>query len=314
MSTTMLDYDRLKQQLIELMGGLPERAPLQAETAQRWTREDHFVEYITYNGDAGERIPAYLLVPADIDQPRPAIVALHQHAGQFEMGKSEVAGMTGDPDQAIGNILVEAGYVVLAPDTLAFEQRRGRVQQGAYYERYVAMRELLYGRTLTAKYVADASRAVDYLVSRPEVDADRLGVVGHSMGGTGTVFAAALDERFQAAFSNCGVCTYQAILRDEVIHNFMLYVPGLLNLCDMGDIIALTAPRAFMISSGAHDPIFPADGIRQAYHTARDRYEQLGADDKIDLLLMPCDHQFNPTMRQACLRWFAHWLDWQYEE
>ncbi|MCK4323246.1 MAG: hypothetical protein KAW89_01850 [Armatimonadetes bacterium] len=76
MSVTMPDYDRLEQQLIELMGGLPERPPLAAETAQRWTREEHFVEYVTYNGDAGERIPAYLLVPADIDQPRPPPIAI----------------------------------------------------------------------------------------------------------------------------------------------------------------------------------------------------------------------------------------------
>ncbi len=314
MAPIIPDYGKLKQQLVELIGGLPERAPLEPETVERWEREDHFVEYLTYNGDAGERIPAYLLVPANVDQPRPAIVALHQHGGEFERGKSEVTGMVGDPDYAIGKILVEAGYVVLAPDTLAFEQRRGRVQQGVHYERYVAMKELLYGHTLTAKYIADASRAADYLVSRPEVDADRLGVVGHSMGGTGTLFAAAFDERFQAAFSNCGVSTYEAILRNEVIHNFTLYIPGLLNLCDMGEMIALVAPRAFMISSGDQDPIFPADGIRQAYYTAQQRYEQLGATDKIDLLLMPCDHQFNPTMHQACLRWFARWLDWQYEE
>ena len=310
----MPDYDKLKQQLIDLMGGLPERGPVEPQTVERWEREDHIVEHVTYNGDPGERIPAYLLVPKDIDEPRPAIVALHQHAGQFELGKSEVAGMTGDPDQAIGKVLVEAGYVVLAPDTLAFEQRRGRVQPGVYFERYVAMKELLYGRTLAAKYVTDASRAVDYLAGRPEVDARRLGVVGHSMGGTGTIFVAALEERFQAAFSNCGVSTYQAILRDEVIHQFMIYIPGLLNLCDVGEIIGLTAPRAFMISSGAHDRSFPADGIREAYTVALARYEELGVPEKLDLLLLPCEHQFNQAMRQACLQWFARGLQWHHDE
>ena len=91
MAATMPDYDKLKQQLIELMGGLPERAPLEAQIAERWPRGNHFVEYITYNGDAGERIPAYLLVPADIDQPRPAIVALHQHAGRLRHGDEAVS-------------------------------------------------------------------------------------------------------------------------------------------------------------------------------------------------------------------------------
>jgi dienelactone hydrolase len=298
---------RLRSWLIERMGGLRDRAPVEHEVISTWHRGNHSVTYLrfTYGYDW---IPAYLLLPTDAPGPLPPVIALHQHNGQWQLGKREPAGFAGDPSQNYGERLAEAGFAVLIPDGMCFEERASATLDGPSYERYVAMYEFLHGRSLTALMVSDVMASVDLLAAFPQIDTSRVGLIGHSMGGTLTLWATALDARIKAAFVNCGLASLATIVRDEVIHCFMNYVVGQLPACDHPQLAAMIAPRALMISAGSRDIIFPCDGIHDTYDYALGTYDALRVPDKLSLHLEDCGHGFTPTMHAEALTFFNRWL------
>ena len=152
----------------------------------------------------GDEMPAYLLRPINVTTA-PGVLALHQHASQWHLGKSEVAGLVGDQTNAFGPALAKAGLMVLAPDAVGFEDRR-RTTSGtdphpddaAQHERELAYR-LLHGETLAQKVINDAQTALSALIARTEVDPARVGVLGHSFGGNTVIFHAAVDQRVRFA-------------------------------------------------------------------------------------------------------------------
>jgi len=314
------DPETFRPLLLGLLGRQPEPAPLDPQVIERIELGDGLVrEKVTYQVEPGERVPAYLFLPAGAGpaNPRPGILAHHQHAGQFHLGKSEPAGLAGNPDQAYALELGRRGYVVLAPDALCFEERgpyHGRLESpadqtaGRDGERFEYTKRVLYGSCLQTKLLWDMRRGVDYLVSRPEVDARRLGAIGHSMGGQQTLFLAALDQRIGAAVSSCGFASLASVLRERINHNFGAYVTGLLRHGDYGDILALVAPRAFLALNGTSDRIFPTDGVQATFARARPAYERLGAADRLQLQLWEGGHQFSPAMREQASAWLDRWL------
>jgi dienelactone hydrolase len=264
-------------------------------------------------------VPAYLLRPRDLapGERRPGVLAHHQHAGQYHLGKSEVAGLAGDPEQAYALELARRGYVVLAPDALGFEERgpfAGRLDSpsrqdpGRDFERFEFTRRLLHGSCLQTKLVWDMRRGLDYLQSRPEVDPARLGCIGHSLGGQQTLFLAALDERVGAAVSSCGFASMRAVLRAGVNHNFGAYVPGWLEHGDVGDLLAAVAPRPFLALNGVADRIFPIDGLHDSYAVARPAYAAAGSAERLDLGVYPGGHGFTGEMRARAYQWLDRWL------
>src|SRR6185436_20377329 len=151
-------------------------------------------EKVTYAVEADERVPAYVFVPKG-KGPFPAVLCHHQHGGEFSVGKDGPAGLGSTEDQHYAIELARRGYVTIAPDALCFNERQDPTHKlkGAECERYEALHRLTHGRSLQGKYVWDARRALDYLVSRPEVDRARIGMIGHSLGGQETLFTAAAD-------------------------------------------------------------------------------------------------------------------------
>jgi dienelactone hydrolase len=297
-----------RERLLQLMGPLPTPAPLAPQVEERVVLEGGLVrERVTYQVEKGERIAAYLFLPPG-DRPRPAILCLHQHAGQYDLGKSEPAGLAGDPNQFLALELARRGYVTLTYDHLGFEERRHPRLAGRDYERFEFTRRLSDGRTLQAKYAGDAMRAVDYLLTRPEVDGRRLGCIGHSLGGQQTLFTMALDPRLRVGVASCGFASLASIFAAAINHNFALYVPGLAAEGDIGDLLALVAPRPFLIVAGREDPIFPFTGVLAAYHQARAVYAQAGAADRLALLDLAAGHAFPPDARAQAYAWFDRWL------
>ena len=193
---------------MQLLGPFPVHCPLDAVVLETVDCGLYVRETIEYAVEANERIRSFLLVPKHIDRTAPAIFAHHQHNREFHLGKSEVVGLAGDPDQAYAAELAQRGYVVIAPDALAFEERNWSNPSGEaeYYE--LATR-LVQGRTLLSKCLHDISVALDYLATRPEVDPQRIGFIGHSYGGRMAIWAPAIDHRIQASVSNCGCVNYK---------------------------------------------------------------------------------------------------------
>jgi dienelactone hydrolase len=305
-----------------LLGPLPQSCPLDARTEAVDDLGGVTRERVSYQVEAGERVPAYLFVPAGSrSAPHRAagVLAHHQHNGQFHLGKSEVAGLAGDPEQAYAVELARRGYVVLAPDALAFEERGaygGRLatpaaeerDAGARRERFEFTSRVLHGGCLQTKLLWDMQRGLDYLVSRHEVDPTRLGCIGHSLGGQQTLFLAAMDERVRAAVSSCGFASMHTIVRDGINHNFGAYVPGWLAHGDVGDLLGCVAPRAFLALNGEDDRSFPIDGVRDTFARAGEVYRGVGAADRLALEVVGGGHQFSPPMRERAYVWLDRWL------
>ena len=297
-----------RRQLARLLGGFPERCPLNARLIRREEEEERIVEWVTYETEPGEEVPAVVLIPKRGTPPLPTIICHHQHAGQFELGKSEVLGWKGNPQQAYAAELCARGYVTLAPDTIGFEERGHPRMPGSQYEHFLAEEYLLKGLTLQGKMIWDVMRAADYLQDRPEVDASRIGMVGHSMGAAETWFSMSLEPRIKVGAASCASTTYVAIMGAEAIHNPGFYVPGVLKWGDIPEIVSLIAPRPLLILNGAQDLRFPLAGAREVVARAGMVYRRLGKPEALELFVSPRGHEFTDEMRQRAYHWFDRWL------
>jgi dienelactone hydrolase len=293
-----------RETLRRLLGEMPAAAPLEARTEEIIELEGVVRERVSFQVEPGERVPGYVLRPTSGGGPGPAVLCLHQHAGQFELGKSEPAGLAGNPQQHYALELARRGFVALTFDQICFEERQNSQLAGNLYERFEFTRRVTLGSCLQAKMSSDAMRALDYLTGRPEVDASRLGCIGHSLGGQQALFLTALDERIRAGVSSCGFASLATIFRDHINHNFGAYVPGLLQHGDLADLLALVAPRAFFAGFGRADRIFPIDGVEATVERARSAFE----DGGLEVMIEEGGHAFTDAMRDRAYAFLARFL------
>jgi dienelactone hydrolase len=274
----------LRTRVAELVGfSVPASAPY-LEVLEARKCDGYNEQLVRYASRDGDRIPALLLMPEG-DGPFPAVVAYHQHHSQWHLGKSEVAGLAGDPHQAFGPMLARRGVAVLAPDTVGFEDRR-RARNGTspgpdddkQYYNDMAYR-LLDGELLMSTILADGAQAVSMLEQIQAVHRDRIGILGHSMGGTTALFQAALDERVRFACASSAAATYRAKAAAGTGIEASLVIPGIRKVADIDDIATLIAPRPLLLVSATEDP-YSQDADEIAEH-ARSTYAALGAKDAL---------------------------------
>jgi dienelactone hydrolase len=247
--------ESLRQRLTELLSFTVPSAPELVIRAER-EREGYVEQVVSYTGDDGE-VPALLLVP---EHPRgTGVLALHQHNSQWHLGKSEVAGLAGEPLQAFGPALARAGIVVLAPDAVGFEDRRHtgpgidqREDDWLQYFNEMAYR-LLCGRLLVTTVLRDAAGGLSVLIADTRVDSARVGVLGHSYGGNVTIMLAALDERVRFACASGSACSYRQRMLDRTGIEFAHVIPGIVELTDIGQLVELIAPRPLLLVSATED-------------------------------------------------------------
>ena len=257
----------MREKILACLGRFPEKADPELEILSREELADHTRCLVEYAVEPGERIHAYLLLPKPLLPKQAAVLAIHQHAGKWALGKSEVVGLAGDPMHCYGLELVRRGFVVLAPDLLCFEERipaffREDPANIGQYERYAFLALLEKGSTLQAKYLHDLSAAVDVLCALDCVDPSRIGAVGHSLGGQETLWITWYDRRIRAGLSSCGTGTLASVFRANIIHNYALYLPGMQAICDVDEVAAEIAPRGLFLTNGRYDSEhFPMDGV-----------------------------------------------------
>lgn len=301
-----------RDKLLACLGGAwPEPCPLDPRIEESIEGDGFRREKLTYQVEPGERVPAYLLVPSGVDRSRPApgICVWHQHNGAYDVGKLEPAGLGGSPMHQTGVALAREGYVVLCPDAAGFGERQTGKLRGAQLERFLFLRYVVNGKCLAWKNILDMRRAVDYLVSRSEVQADRLGCYGHSMGSTHTYLLGPWENRLKVLVGNCCFPTYAAIHRMELLHCFPNFIPGLLQFGDVPDMAALIAPRALHLNLGELDRGTPTDEARQGIETIRRAYESVHAENKFSWLIEPgVGHELSPTMWEHARNVFARHL------
>lgn len=280
---------RLRQRLIDLLG-CPRgdsREPLEPQLLESVRMPGYTRERVLLRTAAGLNMPVYILVP---DRPptagsAKAVIALHGHG----YGSREIVGLEPDGSERAGDpglhkdfavSLVRSGFLVAAPELLGFGDRRleedaanGPEANSCYR---LAVHMLMLGRTLAGIRVFETLRTIDYIQTRQEADASRIGMMGISGGGLVAGFAAAVDERVRAAVVSGYANTFEASIlsRNHCLDN---YIPGLLAESEMPDLLGLIAPRPLFIESGDEDRVFPASAAKTAYERLAQIYETLGA-------------------------------------
>jgi dienelactone hydrolase len=250
------------------------------ERGERREEPGYFRTAIRYSSPDGDSIPAQLLTPPG-DGPFPAALIHHQHNSEHWLGKSEPAGLSGDPLQAFGPALSSRGVVVLAPDSIGFEDRRRHAHgvephpaDGPRHHNELTYR-LLQGDTLMRKVLADSASALSVLADLSEVDAQRIGMLGHSYGGNTVLFHAPLDDRARFACASGAAASYGVRMTLGTGIELAQVIPRFLERFEVHDLVACMAPRSLLLVSATGDPYsVDADAVEAA---ARPAYEGLAA-------------------------------------
>lgn len=223
---------------------------------------------------------------------------LHQHAGNHLLGKSEVVGLEGDPDQANATALADRGFVTLAPDAICFEDPCADRELPDLSHLRELQTRLMRGQTLLGKVLHDVSAGIELLHDLPQVDSSRLGFVGHSYGGRTALFAAVLDRRIKVSVCSGGSTNYREM--SDVQFDFIL--PGFLRYGDIEDVVRLIEPASVLILGDDHDKW--GIGVEGTISYARSAFQQ----GRLEGDVYPGGHQFTPEMRERAYQFLESHL------
>jgi dienelactone hydrolase len=302
--------------LWRLLGEMPPFFTPQPTLLRNEQRDGYRLEKIVFDNGAGAEVPGYVLIP-DGAANAPAILYNHAHGGDYTIGKEEIFGDRYNLHKQLGVELVRQGYVVLAIDAYLFNERQGKgpggpEELGKEAEITLAKKFLWEGGTLWGMMLRDDLLALNYLLSRPEVDPERVGTTGMSLGGSRTTWLAALDERIKVAIPVAQMNRYQEFAASGryVVHGIYYYVPGALRSgVNMEHIAALTAPRAQLILIGDSDELSPIEGIHIIDDFNRKIYGLYDANAQFETFIAPgLAHEYTTEMFDKMIAWLRQWL------
>lgn len=318
---------------------------LRSETLERFETDAFVRESIEFNTAPWFRVPGFFYTPKNTPLPAPALVVMHEWGGPMLFGAERVCGPADHPalvehrdtytsGRALADFFAANGFCVIAIDAYHFGRRAPRgisqppvmdapdprkVSLGEFFGWQQQLGEALYlgvrqlnwaGTTWCGINFADDSRCIDYLESRPEADASRVGVTGLSGGGWRTNILAALDDRVKAAVPVGWMTTgdtQQAYNVVGAIGTFCL-LPGVWNRLDVPDLITMAAPAACMVVSGKQDPLFPPAGQRDAARHIAAAYQWAGCPDHFHDYAPDKPHCYDAEIQEEALKWFGKHL------
>jgi hypothetical protein len=293
------DAGARRRVLYSLLGDLPDRErPIKAGLRSHEERDGYVLETLELDLNGIETVPAYLARPRAAKGRLPAVVYNHSHGGGYAIGKRElIDGRSYLQAPPYAKPLTEAGYVVLCIDHWVFGERSHATEA----DTFKAM--LWQGRVLWGMMVYDSLRALDYLVSRPEVDAARVATLGMSMGSTMAFWLAALDERVEVTVDICCQTDFHTLVAKKGLsgHGIYYYVPGLLKHFTTSDIDALIAPRPHLALAGLQDKLTPVEGLDVIDREMKAVYAEAGHPERWKLLRYDVGHQETPEGRNEVL-------------
>jgi dienelactone hydrolase len=292
---------KLRQRLVESLGGFPaERGRLAPRVLRKEQMDGYAREQILFWSRPELQVFGYLLVPDNLQRPGPVMICLPGHG----RGVDDIVGIDkeGKQRKRYGGYqndfalqCVAHGIAAFAIEQLGFGHRRDDAARKSSPEKSscqpAAGAALMLGETMAGWRTWDVMRAIDYLETREEIDAKRIGCMGISGGGTVTLYAAAVEPRIRLAFLSGSFCTFQQSIF-AIAHCIDNYVPGILKLAEVSDIAGLIAPRPLFVENGEQDSIFPVDGTRLAFEKTRSIYRMLGKEDDLALEVFPGKHEF----------------------
>ena len=296
------------RELYALLGDLPDRShPVEAHKVFEERREKYVLEKLVLELNGIEHVPAYFVKPLDATPGRrlPVVLYNHAHGGDYPTGKTELLEHRGyfqEPPYA--EELARRGYAALCVDHWVFGERSGRSESSVF------KRMLWEGRVMWGMMVFDSLRAVDYLVTRGDVDPKRIGTLGLSMGSTMAWWVAALDERVKVCVDLCCLTDFQSLVEAEGLdgHGVYYYVPGLLKHFTTAQINALISPRPHLALAGNLDKLTPAKGLDRVDEELRRVYAADGQPGAWKLFRQDVGHTETVEMRAEIVKWLEKWL------
>ena len=295
----------VRKSLLEIIGGLPDyTGPLNPKITGLIQAESYTIENVIFESLPGFYVTANLYRPNQAGRYPGVLV----QAGHTQEGKPE--------GQRLAANLALKGFVVLAFDPIGQGEREQtydpqvdhalagwsvpeHIQAGA--------QNILIGESVARYFIWDAKRALDYLASRPEVDAERLGAAGCSGGGALTTFIGALDPRIKAVAPACFINSYRLLFTGPDPDSEMS-PPNLLNAgLDMADYVELSAPTPWLILATEGDYFTPA-GAKLVYEEARRWFGLYGAEDKLHFFVGSGPHGTPLETREEIYKWMIRWL------
>ncbi len=282
----------------EAMGPLPtKKVPLDFKLLEEVPKEKYLLKKISFVSDAGDRVPAFLLVPNKIVGKVPAMLCLHQTIG---IGKGEPAGLGGSPNLHYAHELANRGYIALVPDYPSFGDYKFDFKQSKY----------LSG---TMKGIWNHICAIDLLCSLEQVDKEKIGVIGHSLGGHNSLFVAAFDDRIKAVITSCGFTSFPKYYGGNIKGwTSDRYMPRLLTAYklrldiipfDFPEILGALAPRAVFINAPVEDDNFEVSGVKDCVNASSNVFRLLNAEVGVRAYYPECKHDFPPEIRRIAYDW-----------
>ena len=294
----------IKANMQQVMGPLHDTsrwAPLEVEIVSEEKTDPYLRRKVRFTAEAGDRVPAWLLIPNELPASgkAPAMLCLHQTT---KIGKDEPAGLGGLPSLHYAHELAGRGYVCLVPDYPSFgEYPYDFAKQGAHR---------LSG---SMKAIWNNFRAVDLLETLPQVNKDRIGVIGHSLGGHNALFTAVFDERLKAVVTSCGFTPFHDYYGGKVAGwTSDRYMPRIRQVYennadkipfDFYEVIAAIAPRGVFSNSPLKDSNFDISGVRKAFAKAGEVFSLLKAGPNLQLVTPDAPHDFPEPERTAAYEW-----------
>ncbi len=324
--------------MLESLAYRPKPVAPRAEVVDRQDLGEFIREKVLFSTTPEFRVPAYVHIPKNRKGRMPAIVDLHSHGGMFIYGKEKVidfgvnhpslveyhkANYEGRPT---ATQLVRRGYVVITIDAFPFGERRVMLDEDAKYgwerskysvedlkylngkcrtKESTIVKSLAYaGVTWPGLVVWDDMRTVDYLVSRPEVDAKRIGCVGVSLGGYRSLLLAGMDDRIAAGCVVGFMSTVRPMIRKHMdTHSFVHFIPGVHARLDLPDVVALRAPKPLFVLQCRKDGLFPLAGMEESVKKLEAIYAKAGAGSAFKSKFYDEKHIFNIAMQEEAFGW-----------
>ncbi|NLY51907.1 MAG: alpha/beta hydrolase [Firmicutes bacterium] len=292
--------------LYSLLGDLP---PRDREVSAKFLGEEdcgsYVLERLLLELNGVEPVPAYFTRPVDAKEPFPVVLFNHSHGGNYTIGKDElIRGREYLQDPPYAQALAEQGWGALAIDAWNFGERRGRTESELF-------KELLWrGQVLWGLMVYDSLKAIDYLLTRPDVDGGRIATLGMSMGSTMAWWVAALDPRVKVCIDICCLTDFEALIETRGLdgHGIYYYVPGLLKHFSTASINALIAPRPHLSLAGNYDRLTPPKGLDRVDEALKEVYREMGAPEAWRLVRYNTGHFETAAMRCEVLQFLKDWL------
>lgn len=295
-----------KDQLWQLLGDLPCNPSIDAKIISEEVHSDgYYLETWSIDLNGEERVPAYIVRPLEASGRLPLVVVNHSHGGMYENGKKEMlqpSHYLQSPSYA--KTLTDMGYIAACIDMWGFGERSGRKESEM-------VKEMLWkGQVVWGMMLYDNMRFLDFLLQREDVDSNRVGTIGMSMGAMQAWWLAALDDRVKVVVDIGGQVDAHTLMKNRYLdkHGFYSYVPGLLKHFQTVDIQKRIIPRKRLTLNGSYDLNCPLEGVQLLDKELSKAYQEAGAPDNWHSLLFSCGHKETAEMRWNWQQFFTEHL------